>query len=128
MPEEKNSRYGTHSSHVNTCPCKHHAISCPFFCRPDGPVALDGEGDGDVDGATEEGAAHRVEERVSDHVEELAAGKVVDARGVDQGEGDEAVVQDHQRRKQPVEDALQLLAAKKKQGCVISVPDTKWKT
>ena len=58
----------------------------PFFCLlPDCPVALDGEGDGDVDGAAEEGAAHRVEEGVADHVEELAPGEVVDARGVDLG-------------------------------------------
>ena len=79
-------------------------------CKPDGPVTLHGEGDSDVDGAAEEGASHRVEERVADHVEEVALGEEVDAHRVDEREGDEAVVQDHQRRQQPVEDAPQLFA------------------
>ena len=46
---------------------------------------------------------------IADGVEEVAGGEEVDARGVGQGEGDEAVVAHHQGRQQPVEDALQLL-------------------
>ena len=37
-------------------------------------------------------------------------GKEVDAYGVDEREGDEAVVQDHQRRQKAIKDALQLFA------------------
>ena len=43
-------------------------------------------------------------------MEEVALGEEVDAHRVDEREGDEAVVQDHQRRQQAVEDAPQLLA------------------
>ena len=81
-----------------------------FTCKPDGPVPLHGEGDGDVDGAAEEGASHRIEQRVADHVEEVALGEEVDAHCVDEREGDEAVVQDHQCRQEAIEDAPELLA------------------
>ena len=77
---------------------------------PDGPVTLHSKGDGDVDGTVKERATHREEHAVADHVEDVVLGKEVDAYGVDEREGDEAVVQDHQRRQKAIEDALQLFA------------------
>ena len=43
-------------------------------------------------------------------MEEVALGEEVDAHCVDEREGDEAVVQDHQCRQEAIEDAPELLA------------------
>ena len=79
------------------------------FSIPDGPVALHGEGDNDVDGRAEDGAPQREEDSVADHVERVALGEEVDARSVGEREGDEAVVRDHQGCQEAVEYPLQLL-------------------
>ena len=78
-------------------------------CTPDGPVPLHSEGGHDIDGRAEEGAPQREEDSVADGVEGVALGEEVDARRVDEREGDEAVVRDHQGCQKAVEDALQLL-------------------